>query len=94
MSGWDTDRDRLGLPQQPRQTWNQIDDFSPDRNPSASRLEVAWSSDDKTRLVMLAVRGLGVVCIATEAFPLTGKMQIRGASVYSKEEIGYAPHVI
>lgn len=72
----------------------QCVDFNPDRRPSASRLETVWSTDDKTRLVMLAIRGVGVVCIATEAFPSTGKMQIRGGFAFGKEELGYAPGVI
>lgn len=88
-----SDRYRLGLPEKPAQVWERIDDFSPDAHPSFSRIAFEWSKDNKTRLVMLAVRGLGVVCIATEGDRDSGRMQIRGGSTFSKEELGYAPQV-
>lgn len=88
------DRYRLGLPEKPAQEWGRIDDFHPDRHPSFSRIAFEWSTDAKTRLVMLAVRGLGVICIATEGDRDSGRMQVRGLSTFTREEIGYAPEVI
>lgn len=88
------DRYRLGLPEKPAQVWDRIDDFSPDHHPSFSRIAFEWSKDNHTRLVMLAVRGLGVLCLMTEGHPETGRMQLRGAAEFTKEEIGYAPGVL
>lgn len=87
------DRYRLGLPATPAQTWPQITDYSPDRQPSHSRIAFEHAADG-ARIVMLAVRGLGVVCIVTEGHPITGRMQMRGTRTFTREEIGYAPGVI
>lgn len=89
-----SDRYRLGLPEKPAQVWERIDDFNPDAHPSFSRIEFGWSKDEKTRLVMVAVRGLGVLCIATEGDKESGRMQVRGGFEFSREELGYAPGVI
>lgn len=91
--GWDQNRDRLGLPQQPRQEWTQIADYSPDSQPSHSRLASEFAADG-SRVLMMAVRGLGVVCITMVGHPLTGKFQLRGARTFDKGEVGYAPGVI
>lgn len=72
-------------------SWERMVDYSPDRNRSASLISTTMIGD---RLVRLwHVRGVGVMLSNATGNPETGELEFHGLSIYTKQEIGWAPNL-
>lgn len=80
--------------------WEKLVDYSPDRNPSASKVITAVvgnqpcdGGNTPARVIrVFQVRGVGVIiCQAAKESTADGKLVFEGMAILSKEDIGYAP---
>ena len=71
-------------------TWEKQVDYSPDRNPAAGLVVTVLIGDRLVR--MWHMRGLGVM-MADMYGNETGTLEPRGLSIFTKEDIGWAPNL-
>lgn len=84
------DRSRMGL-RGDEKSWGEIKDYNPDHNPSAFPIKAIERNGDV--LMLIPVRGLGVICLrALDSWCTeSGKLEFAGVSIFSKSDLGYCP---
>ena len=59
----------------------------PDKRPSGNRYEIEDRDKGKQTLLVMEVRGLGVIVMRASQNPETGKYEDDGMSIFSRDEI-------